>query len=137
MDMESKDVELDENSLKEILGNMGVSSVFGDPVKRGDISIIPVAETKIGLGFGSGGGSRGKGEDEVGVKSSEGDHSGGCGMNGSGGGGKVTPKGFIKFKGDSVSYEPILDFTKIALAGIALAAWAVYWITRCCTCEEN
>ena len=135
--MESKDVELDENSLKEILGNLGVSSVFGDPVKRGDISIIPVAEMKIGLGSGRGGGGRGKGEDKGGVKSSEGDDSGECSMNGYGGGGKVTPKGYIKFAGEKVSFEPILDVTKIAFAGIALVAWAIYWITRCCTCEED
>lgn len=53
------------------------------------------------------------------------------------GGGKIIPKGFIKFKGDTVSFEPILDVTKIAFAGIALAAWAIYWIARCCTCEED
>jgi uncharacterized spore protein YtfJ len=132
-------VELDENSLKEILGKLGVSSVFGDPVKRGDISIIPVAETKIGLGFGSGGGSRGSGESEEEEKAgdAEGDESCECGMTGYGGGGRVTPKGFIKFKGDTVSYEPIIDVTKIAIAGIALAAWIVYRITRFCTCEEE
>ena len=105
-------------------------------VGRGALHLLRV-EDLFGLGFGSGGGSRGKGEDEGGVKSSEGDDSGECGINGYGGGGKVTPKGFIKFRGDTVSFEPILDFTKIALAGIALAAWAVYWITRCCTCEED
>jgi len=135
--METNDVELDAGDLKEILGKLGVSSVFGDPVKRGDISIIPVAETKICLGFGRGGGSRGKGDNEEVVDKAGSDDGCECGMNGYGGRGRVAPKGFIKFTGEKVTFEPILDITKIAFAGIALAAWAVYWITRCCTYEED
>ena len=70
--MEVNEAGLNENSLKEILGNLGVSSVYGDPVKRGDISIIPVAETKIGLGFGSGRGSHGEGMEKESRKKSAG-----------------------------------------------------------------
>ena len=40
-------------------------------------------------------------------------------------------RGFIKFTPDGVSYEPIVNPMKLALAGIALAAWAIYRITRC------
>jgi len=132
--MEENEVELTDDTLKEILEKLGVSSVFGDPVRRGDVTIIPVAETKIGFGYGGG---HGKGRcgpmmvksDEDAEEEDEG-FGEGTGR-GYGGGGKVVPRGFIKFTPDGVSYEPIVNPTKLALAGIALAAWAIYRITGC------
>jgi hypothetical protein len=37
--------------------------------------------------------------------------------------------GYLHIGPDGVKYEPIMDLTRIPLAGILLAAWSVFWIT--------
>jgi hypothetical protein len=49
---------------------------------------------------------------------------------GSGAGGRATAKGYVRISADEVRFEPVLDLTRLALAGIAFAAWSVFWISR-------
>ncbi|MBS1788415.1 MAG: hypothetical protein JST85_11875 [Acidobacteria bacterium] len=85
--------------LAEKLGaNATVKTIYGDPIERGDMTIIPVA--KILYGFGGG----------------EGDHKG-YGGAGGGGGIKVTPIGFIEMKEGEAKFRPIRNSAMtIALA---------------------
>jgi uncharacterized spore protein YtfJ len=67
-----------------------VKTVYGDPIERGAVTIIPVA--KILYGFGGG----------------EGDKNGQGGAGG-GGGMKVTPIGYIELKNGETKFRPIRD----------------------------
>lgn len=108
--------------IEKAVEHLGVNAVFGEPVRQGNVTVIPVAEVRFGFGYGYGSG-RGRPE-EGGPDTGEG--SGG----GSGAGGRASPRGYIRVSPDGVRFEPVLDVTRIVLAGIAFAAWTVFWIGR-------
>ena len=81
-------------TMAEKLGAVAkAATVFGDPVERDGITVIPVAKAR--WGFGGGAGQRrdedGKGEDGA----------------GGGGGVQVTPVGFIEIKNSGANFRPI------------------------------
>jgi uncharacterized spore protein YtfJ len=81
--------------LAEKLGSKAsVSAVFGEPVARAGITIIPVA--RVGFGFGAGAG-RARKEAEA--------AQGG----GGGGGASAAPVGYIEIKDGNAVFKPIRD----------------------------
>lgn len=111
--------------IEEMLERLTVAATFGAPVKEGEVTLIPVASVAYGFGYGYGSGtSHEAGEESVEAEKSEGSGAGG------GGGGMAKPLGFIRVDAESVKYEPLFDPTKASIAGILLAAWTVFWITR-------
>jgi uncharacterized spore protein YtfJ len=72
-----------------------VSAVFGDPVDREGITIIPVA--RVGFGFGGGAGNGGR-QNEI-------------AQSGGGGGGLsvAVPVGYIEIKEGNAAFTPIRD----------------------------
>ena len=91
-----------------------VSTVFGEPVQRDDLTVIPVAKARFG--FGGGGGSGGP-------PGKEGSGGGG------GGGAAVTPVGFIEVRGGSAQFRRITSPTDwVAL--VAAASVAVLTLKR-------
>lgn len=82
-----------------------VQRVFGEPITRGDVTVIPVARVAQGGGGGSG--------------ASEGDHGG----QGSGGGYGLgaTPAGVFVIKNGEVRWQPAVDVTRIVLGGQVVA----------------
>lgn len=72
-------------------GTANAATIFGAPVERGDVTVIPVA--KVAYAFGGGSGIR-------------------SGEEGSGGGGgvRVTPVGYIEIRPEAVLYRPIRDW---------------------------
>lgn len=97
-------MELEKTGLAEgFIGTMAeklgavarAATVFGDPVERDGVTVIPVAKAR--WGFGGGGGQR---KDE----GSEGKQEDGAG---GGGGVQVTPVGFIEIKKDEARFRPI------------------------------
>lgn len=83
-------------SMAEKLGAVArAATVFGEPVERDGITVIPVAKAR--WGFGGGAGQR---KDESG---------GGKQEDGAGGGGgvQVTPIGFIEIKNHEANFRPI------------------------------
>jgi uncharacterized spore protein YtfJ len=84
--------------------NAHATTVYGAPVEREGITVIPVARVRYGFGGGSGREKEGK--------------------EGSGGGGGVyaAPVGYIELKDNSSEYRPIRDPTAmvpmIAVAGV-------------------
>lgn len=78
--------------IRQLAENLGASAavktIYGDPIDRGDMTIIPVA--KILYGFGGG----------------EGDKDGQGGAGG-GGGIKVVPIGYIELKNGESKFRPI------------------------------
>jgi uncharacterized spore protein YtfJ len=67
------------------------STVYGEPVERGGVTVVPVAVARFGIGAGSGSDP---------AKGQEGE--------GGGGGGTVTPIGYIELKDGRSRYVPIV-----------------------------
>ena len=89
-----------------------VAAVFGEPVQRGSVTVIPVAKARFGFG---GGGGTGAHRDDEG--------SGG----GGGGGAAVTPIGYIEMSDDGAKFKRIatqLDVFAFA-AAVSVVALAL------------
>lgn len=71
------------------------ATIFGTPIERGDVTVVPVA--RVAYGFGGGSGTR-------------------SGEEGSGGGGgvRVSPVGFFEVRPGGVRYRPIWDWAVLA-----------------------
>jgi uncharacterized spore protein YtfJ len=108
--------------IEKMVDGLGVNAVFGEPIKEGGVTVVPVAEVWFAFGYGSGRGRVEQTDDSP--RTDEG--SGG----GSGAGGRASAKGYLRISADDVRFEPVLDVTRLALAGIAFAAWSVFWIGK-------
>jgi uncharacterized spore protein YtfJ len=114
--------------LAERLGaSASASSVFGEPVERDGVTVIPVARVRWGVGGGSGrgpGGGRGRGRrrgkadvSDLGVQSEQGEQNEGIG---GGGGVQASPLGFIELRGGQARYRRVHDPLRLAIAGLLL-----------------
>jgi uncharacterized spore protein YtfJ len=110
--------------IQRMVDELGVGAVFGEPGREGGVTVVPVAEVRFAFGYGYGSG-RGRGEEAEGVPKTEEGSGGGIGA-----GGRASAKGYVRISADEVRFEPVLDVTRLALAGIAFAAWSVFWIGR-------
>lgn len=92
-------------------------TVFGDPVHVNGRTIIPVARVRYGFGFGMGRNSeREKEEEETSV--------GG----GGGGGVSIRPVAVLEISEKETRIRPIVDVTRMLLAGMVLVAWNFFWV---------
>jgi uncharacterized spore protein YtfJ len=92
------------SSLAERIGaRMDASTVYGTPVERDGVTVIPVAVARFAFG-GGGGSDPGKGQ--------EGE--------GGGGGGSVTPAGYIELRGGRTRFVPVVHPAR--MAGLVLGA---------------
>lgn len=90
-------------TIAEKLGAVArASTVFGEPVERQGVTVIPVAQARWGFGGGVGHGHDGEGA-------------------GGGGGVQVTPVGFIEIKNDKAEFRAIrqLSTPLLILGGIS------------------
>lgn len=86
--------------------------VYGEPVERGEVTVIPVA--RVRYGFGGGGGHK-AGADAA----SRGDGEGG------GGGLIATPAGFVVLRDGDATYRTIRDPTRMIGLVLAMTAGAL------------
>jgi hypothetical protein len=84
--------------LAQKVGSSGASMVFGEPVERGGVIVIPVARAIWGFGGGSGPAGKAQGM-ATGI--------------GGGGGVMITPIGYIELAGGRSSFRPIFTFAGI------------------------
>ena len=99
--------------LERLADTASPSAVFGEPVEKGDYTVIMASEARVGLGLGYGGGG---GTD---TKAESDDESGASGYGGGGAGGGAAmsrPVAVIEIGPNGARVEPIVDPTKIALA---------------------
>lgn len=108
-----------ERIAERIGAHATVRSVFGEPIERDGITIVPVARVRWGFGGGSGGGPLGTGAavEAEGAAGDSGEGVAGTGTPGggslvgfgSGGGGGVTadPVGYLEIGPDGASFIPI------------------------------
>src|ERR1044071_4210639 len=88
--------------LKQASNTMAVRQVFGDPIERDGVTIIPVARVMGGGGAGSGSGGH------------DGEQGGG---EGGGFGLAAAPAGVYVIQSGQVRWEPALDINRIVLGG--------------------
>jgi len=118
------------DKLAERLGKGArAAAVFGEPVEREGVTVIPVAKARWGFGGGAGIDS-GDAQEGAGPAASRTWGRGRRGGRGTGGGGgaMVVPAGYIEIKGGATSYRPIVDASTVAIVGtIATAAVLIAW----------
>jgi uncharacterized spore protein YtfJ len=90
--------------------NVKASTIFGEPVEREGITVIPVARARFG--FGGGGGAGGRDDLE--------------GTGGGGGGGAiVTPVGYIELHDGTATFRRIRNPTDVVLVAVAASLVAL------------
>jgi uncharacterized spore protein YtfJ len=91
-----------------------VSTIFGEPVQREAVTVIPVAKARFGFGGGGGAGAR---------ESDQGSGGGG------GGGAVVSPVGYIEVRDSGAEFKRISTARDLA-ALVAAASLAVVALRR-------
>jgi uncharacterized spore protein YtfJ len=107
--------------LEDLKSTASVEAVFGEPEVIGERTIIPVAKVGYGLAFGFG---RGEGP-----AAAEGEPTGEGVGEGGGGGVSATPVAVLEINPQGTRVVPVLDTTRIAIAGILMVAWNVFIIS--------
>ena len=106
------------NRIGQVHDRASVKTVFGEPFQVNGRTIIPVAKVQYGFGFGVG---RSKEKEKEEEESGEG--------GGGGAGVSIRPIAVLEITGQETKVKPVVDVTRLALAGMLLAAWNVLWIT--------
>ena len=103
---------------------MTVKRVFGDPIDKDGITIIPVANVMGGGGGGSGEGPVAMGGGPATMGAGEEDATTAMAMGSGRGAGfavRATPAGVYVIKGGEVIWQPAMDLTRIAIMGQIVA----------------
>ena len=87
-----------ERLAQRVGASFGAATLFGEPVERGEVTVIPVARSAWGFGGGSGSGP---------------DNAGG---EGGGGGGSAWPVGYIELRDNETRFRPIVDPRPLIMA---------------------
>jgi uncharacterized spore protein YtfJ len=94
-----------DNRLSKLVESLGgtasAKAVFGEPIERDGVTVVPVARVRYGVG---GGGGRGPGRGKK-HEAGEGEQVG----YGHGGGVQAAPVGYIELSGGKASYRRIAD----------------------------
>jgi len=122
-------MESDIQTLLDTFGDLrkeaNVNACFGDPVTVEGRTVIPIA--KVGYGFGMGAGQGPMAEGEEGL---EGVQEASAGGSGGGGGMTSSPLGVVEVTSQGTRVEPVIDEQRIAVLGLLVAAWSVFWVAR-------
>jgi uncharacterized spore protein YtfJ len=110
-----------ERTLNQALSSVRADAVFGRPIERGATVVIPCAEVMVGMGMGVG---RGSGPAVNGQNTGGGEGLGG------GGAGRGRPVAVLVIGQDGVQVQPVLDVTRLVLAGMTTAGFMAFWLTR-------
>jgi uncharacterized spore protein YtfJ len=100
-------------------------AVFGEPQTVDGATVIPLAEVKYGFGLGFGQAD----EADAGETAPEAEPAAGGGA-GAGGGLTARPLGVLEVTPKGVRPVPFVDAGRLAVSGMALAAWLGFWTMR-------
>ena len=109
-------------TVEDLRETASVNAAFGEPQEVEGRILIPVAEVHRGFGMGFGEGMTGEVEQE-------GEQPPGGEGGGAGGGAGARPIAVIEVTPEETVVKPIVDETKVALAGIALIGWIAFWVS--------
>jgi uncharacterized spore protein YtfJ len=121
-----------ERTINRLTEVAGPSAVFGAPVVRDDMTVIPVCRVSVGLGFGGGGGSGPARAEDAHTEDAHAEQApaqSGEGLGG-GGGSQGRPVAAIVLTPGQVQIRPIIDVTRVAFAGMATAVALALLIGR-------
>ena len=110
-------------TIEHLRDTASANAVFGEPREAEGRLIIPVAQVRLGLGLGLGQGMPEEASEEP-DKEPEGAAEGG----GGGGGAGARPVAILEVTPEETLIKPIVDESKVALAGILLVGWSVFWL---------
>lgn len=102
------------------------SAVFGEPIQKGEYTVITASEVSLGMGLGTGAGS---GTEEA-EKENATPESGSGGGGGGGGGGWSRPVAVISIGPKGVEVEPVVDVTKLGLAFFTMIGSAMFMLSK-------
>jgi uncharacterized spore protein YtfJ len=114
-----------QDTMEEFLAAADVRVVYGEPIQHEDTIVIPTAEVLCVLGFGLGSGS--------GTNAQQNAESPSVGKgNGGGGGGRILsrPVAVVIASPEGVRVEPVVDITKVALAGLTALGFMIGMMFR-------
>jgi hypothetical protein len=106
-----------ETMAERVGGKASVTAVFGEPIERGELTVIPVASVRWGFG---GGGGMSSGEEQA---------SG----SGGGGGAAADPSGYIEIRGGEAAFRrvgPAYPSPALIFAGGLAAAFVIRALAR-------
>jgi uncharacterized spore protein YtfJ len=114
-----------QDTMEEFLAAADVRVVYGEPIQHEDTIIIPTAEVLCALGFGLGSGGMTNTEEHP-DNPTMGKGSGG------GGGGRILsrPVAVVIASPEGIRVEPVVDVTKIALAGLTAMGFMIGMMFR-------
>ncbi len=121
-DQEAMDNQGIMQTMLKLQESASVQQVVGEAKTVGDKTIIPLAAVQSSYGFGWGGGpATAQGESEQASATGR--------AGGAGGGGRATarPVAVVEIGPEGTRVRPIIDTTRLALAGMLLTAWVTYW----------
>ena len=107
------------DSIEGLRGTACADATLGEPEAFEGKVLIPVAAVSTGFGLGFG---------RSGVTEQEEDDSSADTGGGAGGSAKARPLAIIEVTAADTVVRPVVDETKIALAGIAMGAWVIFWV---------
>ena len=124
MTFNASPMETIQDTLEQFIETANVEAVYGEPVRNGEMLVVPTAEVLCFMGFGVGSGRGKSSEDDE--EQGEGEAGGG------GGGGRVLsrPVAVVVASPEGVRVEPVVDFTKIGLAALTAAGFMAGMIVR-------
>jgi len=99
------------DSVQEVIDSAQAGKVFGAPIERDGMTVVPVAKVQGGGGAGGGGATQGQ-------------HAGEAGS-GAGVGVMAKPLGVFVIRDGKVSWQPALDLNKVILGGQVVLALAL------------
>lgn len=110
------------DTLEGLRSSASVDAAFGKPQETEGRTMIPVSSVHVGMGMGFG---QGVTEESIAdERASDETPAGG----GGGGGAGARPIAMIEVTPDRTIIHPIVDETKVSLAGIALGAWMFFLV---------
>ncbi len=101
--------------IKSVSVAMSARRVFGEPVERDGVTVIPAATV---IGGGGGGGGEGAGEPSAETAQGEPQSQSGIGV---GFGGVMWPAGAFEIKDGRVTWRPAIDLTRVLMMALGLA----------------
>jgi uncharacterized spore protein YtfJ len=107
------------DTFADLRDNANVNACFGEAITVGRRTVIPVA--KVSYGFGVGAEQELPSEIESLETSAHGPYGGGM---------KSSPLGVIEVTEEETRIEPVIDEQKVALLGMLVGAWSVFWLTK-------
>jgi len=115
-----------QKRFEEMQGKANWKAVFGEVLEVDGRRLIPVASVQYGFGMGGGQGPTGRGGPRTRSPQKDGNPSGG----GGGGGVRIEPVALIDITEGRLRVEPIINVTRLAVIGLIVAGWSVFWIAR-------